>query len=206
MKKRILCIGDSNTWGYIPGVGERYDEETRWTGILARKLGEAYAVIEEGMNGRTTAFCDRIEPGVCALDYVHPCLISQFPLDGIVIMLGTNDTKTRYHVNALEIGYGLDEVLLRIEDTCRRKNQKPKVLVMAPAVLLPKSEWEEFDPSSARKSALLGKEYEEIARAHGCSYLNAEEIIGENGIGCDGIHLTPDGHSRLAEAVATFFQ
>lgn len=27
MGKRILCIGDSNTWGYIPGSGERYEKK-----------------------------------------------------------------------------------------------------------------------------------------------------------------------------------
>ena len=63
MGKRILCIGDSNTWGYIPGSGERYEKNVRWTGKLAQTLGENYEVIEEGMNGRTTAFTDKIEPG-----------------------------------------------------------------------------------------------------------------------------------------------
>ena len=29
MGKRILCIGDSNTWGYIPGSGERYEKNDR---------------------------------------------------------------------------------------------------------------------------------------------------------------------------------
>lgn len=93
MGKRILCIGDSNTWGYIPGSGERYEKNVRWTGKLAQTLGENYEVIEEGMNGRTTAFTDKIEPGTAALDYLYPCLISQFPLDYIIVMLGTNDTK-----------------------------------------------------------------------------------------------------------------
>ena len=51
MGKRILCIGDSNTWGYIPGSGERYEKNVRWTGKLAQTLGENYEVIEEGMNG-----------------------------------------------------------------------------------------------------------------------------------------------------------
>ena len=111
MGKRILCIGDSNTWGYIPGSGERYEKNVRWAGKLAQILGENYEVIEEGMNGRTTAFTDKIEPGTSALDYLYPCLISQFPLDYIIVMLGTNDTKTRYGVNIVEIGYGLDEVL-----------------------------------------------------------------------------------------------
>ena len=125
MGKRILCIGDSNTWGYIPGSGERYEKNVRWTGKLAQTLGENYEVIEEGMNGRTTAFTDKIEPGTAALDYLYPCLISQFPLDYIIVMLGTNDTKTRYGVNTVEIGYGLDEVLLKIEETCSGKSQTP---------------------------------------------------------------------------------
>ena len=29
-KKRIICFGDSNTWGYDPVSGSRYDENTRW--------------------------------------------------------------------------------------------------------------------------------------------------------------------------------
>ena len=32
--KRILCYGDSNTWGYIPENGKRYDNLTRWTKVL----------------------------------------------------------------------------------------------------------------------------------------------------------------------------
>ena len=55
-------------------------KNVRWTGKLAQMLGENYEVIEEGMNGRTTAFTDKIEPGTAALDYLYPCLISQFPL------------------------------------------------------------------------------------------------------------------------------
>lgn len=40
MGKRILCIGDSNTWGYIPGSGERYEKNVRWTESLHRCLGK----------------------------------------------------------------------------------------------------------------------------------------------------------------------
>ena len=39
MKKRIVCFGDSNTWGYIPITGERYDESIRWPARLQEKLG-----------------------------------------------------------------------------------------------------------------------------------------------------------------------
>ena len=53
----ILCFGDSNTWGYDPeSGGGRYAEEELWTSILSSMLGENHTVINEGLNGRTTAF------------------------------------------------------------------------------------------------------------------------------------------------------
>ena len=55
MRRRIVCFGDSNTWGYNPATEERYDEDVRWTGILAELLGDGYRVVEEGQNGRTVA-------------------------------------------------------------------------------------------------------------------------------------------------------
>ena len=54
----ILCYGDSNTYGYNPVNGLRYPKDVRWTGVLQKLLGEQYAVIEEGCNGRTTVFED----------------------------------------------------------------------------------------------------------------------------------------------------
>ena len=54
----ILCFGDSNTWGYRPDRKGRFDENTRWTGLLQQKLGPEYHIIEEGLCGRTTIFQD----------------------------------------------------------------------------------------------------------------------------------------------------
>ena len=56
MQKNILCFGDSNTWGYIPGTGERYAPEVRWPGVMAAALGAGYHISEDGLNGRTTGF------------------------------------------------------------------------------------------------------------------------------------------------------
>lgn len=47
MRKRILCYGDSNTWGYMPGIGTRYEEDVHYPGVLAADLGQAYRVVEE---------------------------------------------------------------------------------------------------------------------------------------------------------------
>lgn len=35
--QRILCYGDSNTWGYISGTDhQRYNENQRWTKLLQK--------------------------------------------------------------------------------------------------------------------------------------------------------------------------
>ena len=113
--KEILCFGDSNTHGYMPGVGTRYPLDVRWSGRLAGLLGEGYHVVEEGLDGRTTAFEDELQPWRSGLGYIGGCVKSHAPLDLIIIMLGTNDAKTRYGVSAEEIGFGLRELIAKIE-------------------------------------------------------------------------------------------
>jgi lysophospholipase L1-like esterase len=62
MKKRILCFGDSNTWGWIPGSdGDRFPADVRWPGVMAAELGPDFVVIEEAQNGRTTLWDDPTE-------------------------------------------------------------------------------------------------------------------------------------------------
>ena len=72
---KIICYGDSNTYGYDPRsfLGDRYPAEHRWVDILARKLG--CTAVNAGMNGREI-----------------PRRAVQFEAaDMLIIMLGTND-------------------------------------------------------------------------------------------------------------------
>ena len=89
MQKRILCYGDSNTWGAIPNESERYPDDVRWTGVLQNELGSGYKIIEEGYNGRTTVHDDPIEGKLSGVTYFKPCMESQLPLDLIIIMVMT---------------------------------------------------------------------------------------------------------------------
>ena len=91
--RRILCYGDSNTWGFTPGTGVRYDTDTRWTAVAQKELGEHYTIIEEGLNARTTVYPHPRSIGRNGRDFLVPCLISQKPLDLVVLMLGTNDLQ-----------------------------------------------------------------------------------------------------------------
>ena len=100
MKKRVLCYGDSNTWGFNAMnenvYGQRFPEEVRWTGRLQTLLGENWTVIEEGLCGRTTVFEDPLREGLNGLQYLGPCLATHNPIDYLILMLGTNDCKARF--------------------------------------------------------------------------------------------------------------
>ena len=56
--KTILAFGDSLTWGFEAGTWLRHPFEMPWPNVLAAGLEGKARVIEEGMNGRTTAYDD----------------------------------------------------------------------------------------------------------------------------------------------------
>ena len=114
--KEILCFGDSNTYGLIPGTTRRYDRETRWTGILAEKLyDKGYRIIEEGLCGRTSVFDDATRDGRNGAKVLPMLLETHAPLDQVVLMLGTNDCKIYNHASAERIGKGIEKLIQQIK-------------------------------------------------------------------------------------------
>ena len=204
--KEILCFGDSNTHGYMPGIGTRYPADIRWSGRLGRLLGNNYHVVEEGMDGRTTAFEDEIQPYRSALGYIDPCLKTHAPLDLIIIMLGTNDAKTRYNVSAEEIGFGMEELIHHIQSFFRynkaRAGECPKILIISPVPMPQTGGDPEMSESSLRKQAELPGIYKAIAEANDCAFAEAGKWIGPDLLGVDSCHLTPEGHLIFSERVA----
>ena len=131
--RTILCFGDSNTHGSMPGMTGRYGRDVRWPRRMEALLGQEYEVVEEGLPGRTTVFTDYIEPYRAGIEQIVPLVQSHVP-DALVIMLGGNDTKARYHVSAPEIGFGMEELLLRLRAACPF-GPVPRVVLAAPAPL-----------------------------------------------------------------------
>ncbi|MGI9327147.1 MAG: GDSL-type esterase/lipase family protein, partial [Pseudomonadales bacterium] len=136
--KTILCYGDSNTWGRKPiaimGALERFDRDTRWTGVLARQLGAEFQVIEEGLNSRTTVHDDPIEGAhKNGKTYLYPCLESHAPLDLVVLMLGTNDLKRQFSFSAFNVARGIRALLDTVASIAPKNGGvKPQTLVIAP--------------------------------------------------------------------------
>ena len=125
----ILCFGDSNTYGYLPDGSGRFDADTRWTGILQKKLGHKHPVIAEGLCGRTTVFQDELREGRRGLDTIGITVEMHNPIDLLVIMLGTNDCKSRYGASAGTIARGLDQV---IEKAKKNASQPFRLLLISP--------------------------------------------------------------------------
>ena len=147
--KEILCFGDSNTYGLIPGTKERYGRDTRWTGLLEQHLYEkGYRIIEEGLCGRTTVFEDELREGRKGAALLPTLLASHAPIDRVVLMLGTNDCKSLYHASAEAIGLGIEQLLKQI----REIDSDTRILLISP-IQLGEGVWEpEFDPEFNQKS------------------------------------------------------
>ena len=198
--KTILCFGDSNTYGLIPGTKERYPEDIRWTGILGQRLkNRGFRVVEEGLVGRTTIFPDNLRPGRDGSELLPVLLESHYPVDELILMLGTNDCKTVYNASAQVIGRGIKKLLGQIKNA----DQNIKVTLVSP-ILLGDEVWKsEFDPEfgvqSVKTSGELKEEYRKIADEYGCDFLAASDVAAPSDN--DREHLTPDGHAALAEAL-----
>lgn len=206
MKKHIVCFGDSNTHGYKAVTGGRFDEEERWTRLLQKKLGEDYLVIEEGLSGRTTCFDDAVHEGLSGLDYIYPCLMSHEPVDLLIIMLGTNDTKERFGVSPACIALGMKRLVAKAKATVDAwAPGGPRILIVCPKCI--DKEYEDTEVAltmgrgCAEKSAGLPVEYKKIADLMGCAYFDANTVVTENNH-IDYMHLTDKGHRQLADALS----
>lgn len=203
-EKRILAFGDSNTYGYDPETDGRYGEQERWPKVLQMLLGTAYSVIEEGLPGRTTVFDDPISEGMCGLSYLTPCLMSHAPVDTLIIMLGTNDTKERFGCTPHLLGRGMARLLGKALATPAWRGA-PDIIVVAPCPILPAYRQLMFAQAMgtgcSARAAGLAEVYAQAAREKGARFLDAGALAGVCVHPLDGMHLTRASHSALAQAL-----
>jgi lysophospholipase L1-like esterase len=199
--KTILCYGDSNTRGYMPGTGKRFPREVRWPGVLRRELGDGYDVIEEGLDGRTIVWDDPIERHKNGRAYLIPCLESQQPIDLVIMMLGTNELKMRFSLSAYDIAEGI-RVLVDIvqKSEAGPDGAPPRLLLMAPPPVARLTEFAEMFEGAKAKSRRFGEHYRRIAEEQGCEFFDTSDVIVSSDI--DGIHFEASEHQKLGETVA----
>ena len=197
---RILCYGDSNTWGYISGSDhQRYGEGERWTRLLSRKLGGGFEIIEEGLNSRTLISDDPRpgKEGKNGYEYLLPCLDTHDPLELVVILLGTNELKKQYDRSIEEIGEIFEQYFVKtiLNRRSQLSGRCPKVLVIAPP--LADDDGSGKYEGALQKSVRFNEIYREIAERNGCLFVDN----GSLSTGADRVHLTKESHALLAEKV-----
>ena len=205
----ILCFGDSLTWGFVPPApgtpGERYAPERRWTGVMAAELGASFHVIEEGLNGRTTSVDDPLRPHLNGAAHLPAILASHLPLDLVVLMLGTNDTKSYFGREPRDIAFGISLLLEQIAGSARAvwtDYPAPKALVVAPPPIgdVPAGWGRELMDGASEKSRRLPALYQALAAESGAAFFDAGRVV--RSVGADGIHLTEENNRALGVALA----
>ena len=207
--KHVLCFGDSNTWGFIPGSARRYDEHTRWTGVLADEMGSEWRVHEDGLNGRMSMFDSPFKGDVNTngKDIFATVLDSQKPLDVLVICLGTNDLK--YHP-AWHAAQGVGRLVSYAQHVDQLNpwgehvfRNGPKILVISPIAVGEDLAYRDVQDDLAGKheeSRKFPKVFGDLCRVMGVEMLDAQQIAEPSMIDC--VHMEPEGHKALGLAVA----
>ena len=164
---KILCFGDSNTYGYDPRsfFGGRYPADIRWTGLLARETG--WDVVNGGMNGRS----------IPAGGFVSPP-----HADLLLVMLGSNDLLNG--CSAEEAAARMEVFLTQIRSAYHR------VLLVSPPPMI-RGEWV-TEERLLTDSVRLAAEYLRLAEGLGISFADSGKWDVE--LTFDGVHFSESGH------------
>ena len=183
MRKRILCIGDSNTWGYDPRsyFGSQYPSEVRWTGLLERS---GMQVINCGENGMTI-------PGEAHFPIMERLIRSRLLADVVTVMLGTNDILEG--VETEEIAERMKHFLPCV--TSAAPDAHP-LLIASP--VLEEGTWVQSE-KQIENSVKLAVLYRDLAAETGVSFADANSWGVE--LAFDGVHFSPAGHRAFAEGL-----
>lgn len=173
---RILCFGDSNTYGYDPRgyFGDRYPAEDRWPDLLAKQT--SWESINAGANGRE----------IPRNPYALRLLNEHVPVDIFLVMLGTNDLLQG--ASASEAAARMEAFMTSILPYCNN------TLLVAPP--MKRGAWVPTDALAA-ESIQLAEEYQVLAKRMNIPFADTRGWNIE--LTFDGVHFTENGHHTFAE-------
>ena len=176
---RILCFGDSNTYGYDPRgfFGDRYGAEDRWVDLLAKQTG--HECINAGANGRE----------IPRNPYALRLLTEHAPVDIFLVMLGTNDLLQG--ATAKETATRMEAFLNSLLPHCQQ------ILLVAP----PPMKRGAWVPSNelVTESIRLAEEYNLLAEKLNIPFVDTRHWNIE--LTYDGVHFTEAGHHMFAKCL-----
>lgn len=201
--RRILCYGDSLTWGLDPQTGLRHGEDVRWPCVMQQALGPGFRAIEEGLGGRTTVFDD---PGATvdkngqrALPVV---LSTHQPLDLVILMLGTNDLKPGICGDPHAAADGMERLVQLVRSHAwHAACTAPGILIVSPPLFAMTATG--TPPRMGRRiedSVQLSALYAALAAREDCGFFDAATVARPSG--ADGVHLDATDTRAIGVALA----
>ena len=178
---KILCFGDSNTYGYDPRsyFGGQYPAQHRWVDLLAKKLN--CTAVNAGENGREIP---RREGELQRFDLM---LSNQKPLNLLLVMLGGND---------LLQGNSVESVAQRMETFLTRiPLEKSQIVLIGPPRMRPGA-WI-TDDRLLEDCVRLNAAYRTVAKKLGVRFVDTTDW--DIDVTFDGVHYSEKGHKTLAE-------
>jgi len=196
---RILCYGDSNTWGYVPNINgyskdavmKQYEEKDCWW----YPLMQGNEVFVNGLCGRCIAHENKWLKNRNASETILNDLKDYKDIELIIVQLGTNDCKSEYGDSALTITQNLDRLLKLIQS-----QTTAQVIVISPAIIQENNKiTQKYYVGAQEKSLELDSLYKNMAKKNNYGFISGKPLeIGE-----DGEHLTKSGHKQLGVMVSS---
>ena len=187
---KLLCFGDSNTYGYAPRsfLGERY--AAPWPALLQAETG--WEIINAGQNGR------EIPHGAYQFQQFERLLACYGTFDRMTIMLGGNDLLQNSSFTAKDTAARMEVFLQHL-----LKSASPSSLLLIAPPLMQPGVWV-TEERLLRESAMLGAEYDALAKKLGVPFADSAHWGVE--VVFDGVHFSEDGHRAFANGLRPFLQ
>ena len=195
--KKVLCFGDSNTYGFVPEKCTRYDKNTRWTGVLQALCGSDFSIIEGGCNNRT-AFVDN-PAGVEQTGYkILPEYFTKDYFDIVVLAIGINDLQLFFRPTLEEFEQGIEKLIKITKDL----SPNAEIILVCPSKLdlagIKSGVFSfQFDEISVEKSGKLSPIYKSLAEKYKCHFIDLNNIVDVSPL--DGLHFSAESHKKIAE-------
>ena len=200
--KKILCYGDSNTFGYNPFDASRLDEKTRWTALLQENLGSDFEIIEEGACDRT-GIADNDKGFLYSAQRHFPKMITKTKnVDLLILAIGTNDLQFKYDLTVHQFENGLEKLIVTAKNNVRR-------IILIPPVILHENVLEgffkfQFDETSVSKSKKIGKIYRKLSNIYGLDYFDLNDFVKPSN--ADGLHYDSEGHKIISTKLSDYIK
>ena len=198
--KKVLCFGDSNTYGFIPEAGfKRYNVDERWTSIL-KSIAPDFEIIEQGCCNRTAFTHGANDDEFVGEKCIHNYLKND--IDVLLLQLGINDLQFSYDVTLKDFEDNYSEFLSKIY------NIKPNIelVLLAPSILtadIYKGYFKLlFNEQSIEKSTELPNIYERLAKKYSAHLIDLNNFVKVSKK--DGLHYDIASHKIIAKVIKDY--